>query len=109
MTVNKKNVVFNTNSGSLTVKNAKGKDITLTDANGTKSTQKYNASSYEATEVTEAWFAKDDNFATDDSITDMAVQLKVESYSVDKVESLNLTNLDTNDLTKISHAKDIEK
>ena len=81
-----KNVIFTTTDGTLTVKNGKGKKITIIDDEGDKTTKKYSASS-------SALFAED-NFVTADNISDI-VENKIavaefENYNSEKLTQENL-------------------
>ena len=55
------NVVFTIGSGTLTVQNAKGKKITIIDANKKTTTQTYSGA---VSGRSALWFADDDNFTT---------------------------------------------
>ena len=62
------NVIFTIGDGQLTIKSGKSQTITITDADGNKTSQKYTKSSSfeERSFIDEYWFATDNNFATTD-------------------------------------------
>ena len=80
-----KDVVFTIGNGTLTVKNGKGKKITIVDANGKTTTKKYSSSSKTAALLAE------DNFATADNLSSI-VQNNLSS-SADKIETQDFDTL----------------
>ena len=88
------NVVFTVGSGTLTVKNGKGKSITITDAAGKTSTQTYTSGvSYGSNGVSGSnglWFTEDDtNFISGETSLDA---ISAEKYAVTNFEQLNYEN-----------------
>ena len=83
-TVNGKDVIFTVGSGSITVKNGKGKKITVVDSNGKTSTKTYSKSS--SSNIAELWFTADDtNFSTSSAQIDSITQSSLANYSIDNV------------------------
>ena len=82
------NVILTVGSGSITVNNAKGKDINITDSTGETATYNFTrivtnptTSNYE-----ERWFVEDDNFAIDSQL-DSIVKTSGNDYSVGNISS----------------------
>ena len=103
-----KNVTFSIGIGSLTIKNGKGKQITLTDGNGSTTSQKYNesksniSSGYVAP-VEDTWFT-----ATNNSISELDDIMQPASIDY-SVEQLNTTDkLNQQAITVIAANKTIK-
>ena len=103
------NVVLSVGSGSITINNAKGKDINITDKNGvtktynfTKTVTNPTTSSYE-----ERWFAEDDNFGIDSQL-DSIVKTSDNDYSVGNVSLNDISEFANNveKLVKITQSND---
>ena len=120
-------VIFTIGEGTLTVKKGKGKKITIIDANGDETTEKYTKTTYfdndddeddddyndddEMDYMERPWFAKDDNFVTDDVSTLLDSTTKNISSIEQSYNSTSLMNsLTTNmvqsdyDFTTVSFA-----
>ena len=84
-----RDVIFETDDGSITVKNGKGKRITIVDEDGDKSSRTYknNRHSY--------WFAVEDNeFAELDNIVDTKAVGEIEFATTQDTISANITYAD---------------
>ena len=75
---NGKNVIFSIGKGSLTVNNAKGKNISVSESNGTSHTYSKTLD-----------LLYDDNFVSDDFEIDSVVDVSDTNYSVEKIYSSN--------------------
>ena len=85
-TVSGKNVIFKVGSGTITVKNGKGKKISIENANGKTSTKTYSNST-----VSQLWFAEENNFISADNLGSI---VKNDSTPIDcKIDTKNLKNL----------------
>lgn len=85
-TVNGKDVVFTVGSGSITVKNGKGKKITVVDSNGKTSTKTYSKNS--SANTAELWFTADDtNFSTSSVQIDSITKNGLADYSLGNVNT----------------------
>lgn len=82
-----KDVIFKINSGTLTVKNGKGKKITVEDSHGDVKT-------YSAT-VSSAPLLTEDNFSTSDNLS--TIVKNDSAMSADKIETQNLDTLTQRD------------
>ena len=109
VTVKGKNVTFNLDGGSLTVKNAKNKKITFVDEDGEViSNDKYKKSATFDTDddderdfvesIDEPWFAQDNNFIKNDtSDIDTILNSDATNYNAGKIDTANvLTDLAQN-------------
>ncbi len=94
-TVSNKDVIFKTSQGDLTVKNGKGKKITVVDSNGNSTTQAYTSSSSSYANVydEDIWFM-DDNFVSDENRIDSISEVTADNYSVGKIDTLDYNSLD---------------
>ncbi len=81
-------VVFTVGSGSVTVKDGKGKKITIVDASGKSTTQTYSG----AVTGTSKLFV-DDNFISDDNNLDAISKISADNYSVGKISATNFETL----------------
>lgn len=72
------NVVFAVGTGMLTVQNAKGKKITITDAFGKTTTQTYSGAVSGSSAL---WFVEDDNFVSSSPVLDSVLDNKRVDYS----------------------------
>ena len=89
-----KNIVYTTNVGKLTLKNAYLKNITLIDKNG--ETFQYSNSTKKITD--EIWFLDEDKFLSNDiNISDIS-NVKENNYSVGKIETQNYSNLENEEI-----------
>ena len=85
------NVVFTVGSGTLTVKNGKGKSISITDASGRNSTRTYTSGvSYSASGSNGYWFADDTNFISGENKLD---DISAENYSVTNLNATDFENI----------------
>lgn len=83
-TVYGKDVIFSVGTGSITVKNGKGKKITVVDSNGNTKTYSKNSSANTA----ELWFTADDtNFATSFAQIDSITKNGLSDYSLGNVNT----------------------
>ena len=87
------NVVFTVGSGTLTVKNGKGKKITIVDASGKTTTQTYSGAVSGSSKNAVPWFAEDDNFV---------------AGALDAVLNVEPKKYQSGDLTKPSDFEEIE-
>ena len=88
-------VIFKTDNGNLTVRDSKGKDITVIDYLGNETTQKYTGSSSSASSqmIEEMWFM-DDNFAADDTQLDSISEVTDNNYSAGNIDTFDYNSLD---------------
>ena len=87
-----KDVIFKIGTGTLTVKNGKGKKITIENASGKTTTQKY--SSNVSKNISELWFAEENNFVTADNL-DTITQNNLTPTALEKISSSNYETLTT--------------
>ena len=77
------NVVFTVGNGTLTVKNGRGKNLTVIDASGRETTRKYSNGG------SSAMLFADDNFATDEARLDYIAE---EKFTVTEIQSSSVTD-----------------
>ena len=98
VTISGKNVIFNIDEGTLTVKNGKNKKITFIDYDGEViSNKKYSkSSSFEERNFidTDYWFANDDNFVNSD------IDSLIDTTTYNETQTIDITTL-TTDYTKL--------
>lgn len=89
-----KNVIFKTNEGNLTVKNGKGRNITIVDEDGEEVTKKYtkSGSANISSTSSDLWFAEENNFATSDNLSEITSN-NLTPTSLEKIENQNFENL----------------
>lgn len=91
--VSKKDVIFTTSTGKFTVKNGKGKKITLVDENGDKLTKKYSTSS--SSDISHLWLAEVNDISSSDNLNSI---LTDNITSADyKIETSNFDTLNQKD------------
>lgn len=81
-------LVGNAGNGTLTVKNGKGKKITIEDSEGNITTKKYSASLNSSA----MWFAEENNFVTADNLSRIT-ENNFMLTAFDKISSTNSENL----------------
>ena len=85
-TVSGKDVIFSVGTGSITVKNGKGKKITVVDSYGKTSTKTYSKNS--SANIAELWFTADDtNFSSSPAQIDSITQKGFADYSLGNVDA----------------------
>ncbi|MBR1396842.1 MAG: hypothetical protein IJ563_04845, partial [Selenomonadaceae bacterium] len=98
VTISGKNVIFNIDEGTLTVKNGKNKKITFIDYDGEViSNKKYSkSSSFEERNFidTDYWFANDDKFVNSD------IDSLIDTTTSNEMQTIDITTL-TTDYTKL--------
>jgi Ca2+-binding RTX toxin-like protein len=81
-----KNLVFSIGDSTLTVKNAKGKQITVTDSNGNTTTQIYSGTQTYARTLDLLY---DCNFMTDELQIDDISEVTADDYSIGQIQSIS--------------------
>ena len=102
------NVVLTVGSGSITINNAKGKDINITDSSGETKTYNFTTTVNNPTtsNYEERWFAEDDNFGIDSQL-DSIVKTSDNNYSIGNISSTEITNTfakNTESLVKVAQS-----
>ena len=99
--ISSSNVILYTENGSINVKGGKGKDITVIDADGNETTQKYITETF----ASSADLFEDDNFMTDDvQIVDIT-EITADNYSVTEIQSANYETLAQDEKTFIAYSQ----
>ncbi|MBR6013105.1 MAG: hypothetical protein IK062_04895 [Selenomonadaceae bacterium] len=83
-----RNIIFTIGNGTLTVKNGKGKKITIEDSEGNITTKKYSASLNSSA----MWFAEENNFVSSDNLSRIT-ENNFTLTAFDKISSTNSENL----------------
>ena len=94
-----KNVIFNIGSGSITVKNGKGKKITIIDANNKTTTKTY------TNLASSADLLDDDNFISSSARIDDISGVTSDNYSVSEIKTFNYETLAQDKEIYIAHAE----
>ncbi|MBR6014265.1 MAG: calcium-binding protein [Selenomonadaceae bacterium] len=91
-TVKGKDVIFKVGTGTITVKNGKGKSITTINAKGKSTTKKYTSTQTISANVSNLWFAEENNFVTSDNLSEITKNDLTPS-SLEKISATNYDNL----------------
>ena len=91
-TVSGKNVIFTVGSGTITVKNGKGKKITTIDASGKSTTKKYTKTTSISANVSSMWFDDENNFVSADNL-DTITKNDLTPTALEKISTINYENL----------------
>ena len=89
-----KDVIFTTNEGKLTVKNGKGRKITIVDEDGEETTKKYtkSGSANISSSTSALWFDEENNFVTSDDLSSIT-KSDVTPSALEKITTTNYENL----------------
>ena len=93
-TVSGKNVIFTVGSGTITVKNGKGKKITTIDASGKSTTKKYTKTTSISANVSSMWFDDENNFVSADNLSEITKN-DLTPTALEKISATNYENLTT--------------
>lgn len=95
-------VVFMIGKGSITVKNGKGKKISVIDSNGKTTTKNYSKTTSQ--NVSELWFAEENNFVTADNLSDITKN-DFTPTSLEKISATNYENLTQENKYNLTYEK----
>ena len=91
-TVSDKNVIFTVGSGTITVKNGKGKKITTVDASGKSTTKKYTKTVTISSNVSSMWFDNENNLVSSDNFSQIT-ENNLTPTALEKISTTNYENL----------------